>query len=60
LVRCAFAIRREIAQVIAAAKSGIDAVDGSSSGTRVPRMWELLRLPRFRGASHADSYDGRS
>jgi hypothetical protein len=27
-----------------------DVVDGSSTGTRVPWMWALLRLPRFRGA----------
>ncbi len=31
--------------------SAIDAVDGSSTGTWVPRMWVLLRLPRFGGAS---------
>src|SRR6476469_7691029 len=41
-------------------ESGSDAVDGSSTGTRVPRMWALLRLPRFRGASHADDHDNRS
>ena len=29
--------------------SGVDAVDGSSTGTRVPWMWVLLRLPRFGG-----------
>ena len=37
--------------------SGIDAVDGSSTGTRVPWMWALLRLPRFRGATHAEDHD---
>jgi hypothetical protein len=42
------------------ATSASDAVDGSSTGTRVPRMWALLRLPRFRGASHADDHDNRS
>src|SRR6516162_5607183 len=26
-------------------ESGSDAVDGSSTGTRVPRMWGRLRLP---------------
>ena len=31
--------------------SVVDAVDGSSTGTSVPWMWALLRLPRFRGAS---------
>jgi len=36
-----------------------DAVDGSSTGTSVPWMWALLRLPRFRGASHADDNDNR-
>src|SRR6187397_2773831 len=41
-------------------ESLVDAVDGSSTGTRVPRMWALLRLPRFRGAIHADSLDNRS
>jgi hypothetical protein len=40
--------------------SALDAVDGSSTGTRVPRMWELLRLPRLGGASHANGYDNRS
>src|SRR5258706_6462956 len=39
--------------------SGIDAVDGSSTGTSVPWMWALLRLPRFRGANHADDNDNR-
>jgi hypothetical protein len=36
-----------------------DAVDGSSTGTSVSWMWALLRLPRFRGASHADDNDNR-
>jgi transposase len=40
--------------------SGSDAVDGSSTGTGVPSMWGLLRLPRFGGAKHANDYDGRS
>src|SRR6267143_1239295 len=31
----------------------------SSTGTSVPWMWALLRLPRFRGASHADDDDNR-
>jgi len=39
--------------------SAIDAVDGSSTGTSVPWMWALLRLPRFRGASDADDNDNR-
>jgi hypothetical protein len=39
--------------------SVVDAVDGSSTGTSVPRIWALLRLPRFRGASHADDDDNR-
>src|SRR5260370_23026005 len=47
-------------QFAAVHESGFDAVDGSSTGTRVPRMWALLRLPRFRGASHADDHDNRS
>jgi transposase len=34
-------------------------VDGSSTGTSVPWMWALLRLPRFKGASHADDNDNR-
>ena len=29
-------------------KSAFDAVDGSSTGTCVPWLWALLRLPRFR------------
>jgi hypothetical protein len=40
--------------------SEFDAVDGSSTGTRVPWMWALLRLPRFGGANHADDHDNRS
>src|SRR5260370_39663082 len=36
-----------------------DAVDGSSTGASVPWMWALLRLPRFRGANHADDNDNR-
>src|SRR5882724_11234693 len=39
--------------------SAPDAVDGSSTGTSVPWMWALLRLPRFRGASHADDHNNR-
>src|SRR4029078_13232743 len=39
--------------------SAVDAVDGSSAGTCVPWMWGLLRLPRFKGASHADDNDIR-
>src|SRR5258705_7888180 len=39
------------------AKAAVDAVDGSSTGTRVPWMWALLRLPRFRGATHANGQD---
>ena len=31
--------------------SGYDAVDGSSSGPRVPRMWALLRLPTIQSCS---------
>ena len=34
--------------------SGIDAVDGSSTGTSVPWMWALLRLPLFRGAGFCE------
>ena len=43
-----------------AVRSVDDAVDGSSTGTRVPRLWEQLRLPRFGGAIHANGYDNRS
>src|SRR5262249_33684308 len=39
--------------------AGFDAVDGSSTGTEVPSMWALLRLPRFGGANHADGHDNR-
>src|SRR5580765_2114565 len=31
-------------------RSGVDAVDGSSTGARAPWMWVLLRPPRFGGA----------
>jgi hypothetical protein len=41
------------------ATSIVDAVDGSSTGTRVPRMRAPLRPPRFRGATHADDHDNR-
>src|SRR3970040_2788983 len=40
--------------------SASDAVDGSSTGTSVPRMWVLLMLPRFGGANHASGHDHRS
>jgi uncharacterized membrane protein YkvA (DUF1232 family) len=40
--------------------SPFDAVDGSSTGTRVPKMWALLKLPRFGGATHANGFDNRS
>jgi hypothetical protein len=39
--------------------SAFDAVDGSSTGTRVPRKWVLLKHPRFGGAKHANDYDNR-
>src|SRR5215468_11492955 len=29
-------------------------------GARAPKMWALLRLPRFGGASYAHGYDNRS
>jgi hypothetical protein len=32
------------------AMSAFDAVDGSSTGTRVPYTWVLLKLPRFGSA----------
>src|SRR5215472_12532696 len=35
-------------------------VDGSSTGTRVPRIGRRLRLPRFGGAAYADNFDDRS
>ena len=38
-------------------ESGIAAVDGSSTGTRVPKMWALIGLPRFGGATHANGFD---
>ena len=40
--------------------SAVDAVDGSSTGTRVPRMWVLLEAPRFEGVNHANDHDSRS
>jgi hypothetical protein len=39
------------------AESVVDAVDGSSTGTGVPRIWGLLRLPGFGGAKHANDQD---
>jgi hypothetical protein len=32
-------------------ESGFDAVDGSSAGTRVPKMWALLVAPTIRRSS---------
>jgi len=29
-------------------ESTVDAVDGSSTGTRVPKMWALLKAPTIR------------
>ncbi len=40
--------------------SVLDAVDGSSTGTRVPKMGAPIRLPRFGGANHAYGHDNRS
>src|SRR6266404_1346770 len=42
------------------AMSVVDAVDGSSTGTGVPRMGFLLRPPLYGGANHASNYDNRS
>jgi hypothetical protein len=47
-------------EIAAMHESVVDAVDGSSTGTRVPWMWTLLRLQQFRGASPADRHDSRS
>ena len=41
-------------------ESAFDAVDGSSTGTEVQRMWVLLRPPRFGGAKHASGHDNWS
>src|SRR6267142_4840719 len=40
--------------------SAVDAVDGSSTGTRVPRMRALIRPPQFGGGNYASDYDNRS
>ena len=40
--------------------SAFDAVDGSSTGTGVPRMRALIRPPRFGGANHASCHNNRS
>ena len=42
--------------LLSVSRSASDAVDGSSTGTRVPWMWALLRLPRFRGAKLSLSF----
>src|SRR5258707_8133607 len=39
--------------------SVVDAVVGSSTGTRVPRMRALIRPPRFGGGNYASDYDNR-
>jgi hypothetical protein len=53
-------IRLAAAVLFAAVQeSGVDAVDGSSTGTGVPLTRSLLRLPRFGGAKHANGYDNR-
>jgi hypothetical protein len=49
MIECGFAALHE---------SGSDAVDGSSTGTRVPWKWGLLKLPRR--AIYADRYDNRA
>jgi hypothetical protein len=36
---------RERGHLLRLRTAGFDAVDGSSTGTRVPRKWELLKLP---------------
>src|SRR5438067_9734550 len=60
-IRELFLKNREFLPKIAALhESSFDAVDGSPTGTRVPWMWGLLRLPRFGGAIHANGYDDRS
>ena len=46
--------------IAAPRESVVDAVDGFSTGTGVPSMRGLLRLPRFGGAKHANHYDDRS
>ena len=33
---------------VAVHESGYDAVDGSSTGTRVPKMWALFKAPTIR------------
>jgi hypothetical protein len=35
-------------QFVAVQESAHDAVDGSSTGTRVPKMWALLKAPTIR------------
>src|SRR5262249_35240141 len=46
-------------RLVALHLSAFYAVDGCSTGTEVPSMWALLRLPRFGGANHADGHDNR-
>jgi hypothetical protein len=45
---------------IAAVNDAFDDVDGSPTGTRVPKTWALLKLPRFGGVKHASDHDNRS
>src|SRR5262249_12470736 len=40
--------------------SAHDAVDGSTPGTRVRRMWAPFEAPRFGGAIYAVDFDNRS
>src|SRR5260370_28552806 len=40
--------------------TAVDAVDGSSTGTGVPRMGLLLSSPLYGGANHAHDPDNRS
>jgi len=44
---------------VAVHESASDAVDGSSTGTRVPKIGAPIRLPRFGGASHTSCHDNR-
>src|SRR6266849_9143041 len=46
--------------MIVVVKSGIDGVDGSSTGARAPWMWVLLGAYDSEEPDHANDYDRRS
>ena len=51
---------RSLPNIFAMRESGVDAVDGSSTGARAPWMWVLLGAYDSEEPDHANDYDYRS